>query len=486
MATKPTIFISAYRNVSVRYILYSDIFKELKKKDVRIVVFLKDNDLEYYRDCLGGENVILEPILWNTALRQLKGNRIQRFFVLVRKCMSGSEAGYENTTDKARLYQYGREMRMSRSRSGSPEFQLIRLLAITGQRVPAVRKAIVNLESRLFPGKMYDQYFEKYNPQMFIVSSLGYMIDPYFMRAAKRHGCKVISVIHNWDNPTTKDYRGAEPDHVIVREEIMKREVNVFHDIPNEKIHVGGIAHWDFYFNGQFKPGSKGEFLKSSGLSEDRKIIFYATSGYKIFRRTFDVIEQLLEAIEQGRFLFPAQLLVRLHPGYMEKVGGSSGQVLDRFKIRIETIRRKYGDLVSFTAPMVKVLNDDIDMPVEDMHRLAETLYHADVLLTEYSTVMIEAAIFDLPVVNVGLYYYRDTERPISLVENFTHIKRLLKCGASRNAYTIEQLIEYINYYLEDRSRDSESRRKLVDQEITMNRGCAGRKIAEYIYGLLD
>ena len=485
MTTHPTIFISPYRNVSIRYILYSDIFKELKKKDVRIVVFLKDNDLEYYRGRLGGENVILEPVLWDTALRLLGGNCIQRFFVLVRKCMSGSEPGYKNTTDKIRLYQYGRQM--SRSRSGSLEFPLVRLVATTGKRVPAVRKAIVSLESRLFPGKMYDQYFEKYNPQMFIVSSLGYMIDPYFMRAAKRHGCKVISVIHNWDNPTTKDYRGAEPDHVIVREEIMKREVSVFHDIPNEKIHVGGIAHWDFYFNGQFKPVSREEFLKSNGLSKDRKVIFYGTSNSRNYPRTFDVIEQLLEAMENDRFLFPAQLLVRLHPGYMEKVGGSSGQVLDRFKIRIETIRRKYGDLVSFTAPMVKVLNDDVDLPVEDMYRLAETLYHADVLLTEYSTLEIEAAIFDLPVVNVGLYNYRDTEKPISwYVENCTHLQRLLKPGASKSAYTIEQLFEHINYYLEDRSRDSESRRKLVDQEITTNRGCAGRKIAEYIYGLLD
>ena len=67
MTTPPTIFISPYRNVSIRYILYSDIFKEQKRKDVRIVLFLKDNDLEYYGRRLGGENVILEPIFWDTA-----------------------------------------------------------------------------------------------------------------------------------------------------------------------------------------------------------------------------------------------------------------------------------------------------------------------------------------------------------------------------------------------------------------------------------
>jgi len=484
MAEPQTIFLSAYRNFSIRYILYSDILRTLKKKDVRIVIFLQDNDLDYYRQKFEDMDVIVEPIFYNEALRQLKANPLSRFFVILRKCMSGGVAGYENTTDKVRLYMYGKEF--SSNFKGLLEFQVIKLFAKTGRKMPVFRKAIIAVEGLLFPGNMYNAYFKKYNPEMLIVSSIGYMIDPYFMRAARRNKCKVVSIIHSWDNPTTKDYRGAKPDQVIVWNKIMKREVNLFHDIPEDKVFVGGIAHWDFYFNGSFKPKAKEEFLNYHGLSRERKIIFYGTSNCVLFRNTFDVVERLLQEIRKCGFIFPVQLLVRLHPTYLLKQKKQEGLVIDAYKDRIKNIEEKYGDLVSFNLPMMKVLNDDIDMPPEDMNNLAEILYYSDVLLTEYSTLMIEAAIFDLPVINVGLYNYRDTEKPVSYIENYTHIRRLLKQGASRNAYTFDQLFDYINLYLKDRSMERDKRKRLVEEEITTNRGCAGVKIGGYICELLN
>jgi len=160
--------------------------------------------------------------------------------------------------------------------------------------------------------------------------------------------------------------------------------------------------------------------------------------------------------------------------------------VVDLYRDRMKSIKQRFGNLVSFNLPMMKILNDDVDMPVEDMYNLAEILHYSDMLLTEYSTLMIEGAIFDLPVVNVSLYNYRNTDKPASLFEEYTHIKRILKTGACKNAYSHEQLLEYINYYLEDQSHDKEKRAALVRQEITANKGHAGEKIAEYILDLIS
>jgi CDP-glycerol glycerophosphotransferase (TagB/SpsB family) len=111
-------------------------------------------------------------------------------------------------------------------------------------------------------------------------------------------------------------------------------------------------------------------------------------------------------------------------------------------------------------------------------------LRHCDVLLTEYSTLMIEGAIFDRPIVNVALYNFRDTDRPAAYLENYTHIKRMLATGASRNAYTFEELLRYVREYLEDPTREAQGRRALVDQEVAVNRGCAGRRVAELLEAL--
>ena len=482
MTHTKTIFISAYRSVTVRHILYSDIFRELKSSGARLVVFLKEGELDYYRQRLDDDSVILEPVHFDAAMAQMRANQISMFFIILRKCFSGTAPGYGNPTDEFRIYQYGRQM------SGGPRgrllFQVIKVLAKLGSKSLVVRRSIVRLESFLFPGRMYDRYFEQYKPQLLITSSVGNMIDPYFMRAATRHGCRVVSVIHGWDNPSTKDYRGAEPDYVVAWNEIMKREVNVYHDIPSDRIYLGGIAHWDLYFDGRLSHGSKQQFLESNGLSEERKTILYTTSSWKKNPNTFDVIEQLLRAIKEDRLLSPCQLLVRMHPSYLMNSREGGERVLDSYEERIETLQRDYGDLVSFRPPKMTLLGDDIEMTVEDMHYLAETLYHSDVLLNEYSTVTFEAAIFDLPIINAALYNYRDTDKPASFEETLTHVKRMLQYGATRNAYSFEQLVEFINYYLEDRSRDQDKRRNLVDQEISTNRGCAGRAIGKYILSL--
>ena len=482
MTTQATIFISAYRNSSIRYILYSDIFNELRASGFRLVVFVKDNDVQYYREAFKDENVVVEPVLYDAAMREVRSNQLSRWFVLLRKCMSGRDKGFENKTDQVRVEIYRRHY------SGTWKAMLVHrsatLLAALGSRVKLVRRALANVESRLFPGQMYNGLFQRYNPQLLIVGSLGYMIDPLLMRAAKRHGCTIVSIPHSWDNTSTKDYRGGDPDHVIAWNEPMKREVEVFHDVPRGRVFVGGIAHWDFYFNGRLKPTPRDEFLSANGLSNDRKIIFYGTSSHRMFTRTFDVIEELLQAMEQDAFSHPSQLLVRLHPGYLLPSRGGEGQIVDGFQDRIAAIKKRYGALVSFADPVMRVLNDDIDMPVEDMHRLADALCHSDVLLTEYSTLMIEGAIFDLPVVNVGLYNFRDGERPLSYVENFTHLRRVLKAQSTRNAYSFEQLVEHINFYLEDPSRDGDARKRLIAQEVTTSPGCAGKSIGVYISNL--
>ena len=484
MSDQPTVFISAYRNVSIRYILYSDIFKELKARGFRFVVFVKDNDVEYYRETLGDENVVLEPVLYDAATRELRSSRLNTWFVLLRKCMSGRGGGYENTTDQVRVEIYRRQY--SGTLKARTVHRFVTLLSAVGSRLKFVRRALVGLESRLFPGHMYDSLFSKYGPRMLVVSSLGYMIDPLLMRAAKRHGCTIVSIPHSWDNTTTKDYRGGDPDYVVAWNDAMKHELKVFHDIPGERVYVGGIAHWDFYFNGQFKPTPREEFLAANGLLPERKILLYGTSSPVMFTRTFDVIEGLLRTMQQDEFVHPCQLLVRLHPVYLSRTRSHQGQIIDNFQDRIAEIEATYGELVSFSSPLVRVLNDDIDIPVDDMYRLADALSHSDVLLTEYSTLMIEGAIFDLPVVNVGLYSFMDSDRPGSYVENFTHLKRVLKVGSTKNAYSFEQLTEYINLYLEDPSRDAIRRRRLVEQEVTANPGHAGKKIAEHVSGLIS
>ena len=472
---RPTIFISAYRNFTIRYLLYSKVFESLTKRNIKLVVFVKDEDVEHYRQKLDSPNVTVEPILYDSAMKAIRGSTLARFFVLVRKCISGSAGSQRNTTDRIRLYMYRQEL--CTSRRGMVVYTILGIVVWLSNKLRWFRKFLVDVECRLYDGKLYDEYLDRYRPNILVVSSLGYMIDPLFMRAAKRKGVKVVSIVHSWDNPTTKDYRGCEPDIVIAWNDIMKREVNIFHDIPEERIEIGGIAHWDFYFDGSFKPKNKELFLREYGLSPNKKILYYGTSSYKLFRNTFDVIEILLGKIKEGALTQPCQLIVRLHPTYyMLKAEG--GDLACEHQRRQRALEEKYKGWVAFDEPKIAALNGDVDLSVTDMYRQAEIMYHADILLTEYSTLMIEAAIMDTPVINVGLFNFRDTDKPARVIEEYAHIRRILKVGATKNAYDELQLISYINAYLDDPSLLKRERQLLVEQEVTANRGSAGIEVA--------
>jgi hypothetical protein len=310
------------------------------------------------------------------------------------------------------------------------------------------------------------------------------MIDPLIMRAAKRNNCKVLSLVHSWDNPTTKAYGGVSPDNVVAWNEIMKEELSVFHDIKKENIHVGGIAHWDDYFNGSLKNG--GPFFKKEANNTTRKFIMYATSSPIMFKTTFDIIEDILIKIKNGIIVNKPKLIVRLHPNYLAKQKSNKRLILDVYKGKIDELQNKYVGLVEFNMPIVNWIKDDYELPIEDVKNLGKLLMKSDLLLTEYSTLMIEGSIFDTPVINVALGNFRNTDQPISVIEDLNHIQRVLKTKATRQAYNMDQLIDQINQYLSNPQLDSENRKKLVEQEITTNIGHAGEEIGKHIYSLLD
>jgi hypothetical protein len=480
MKPSPTIFLSAWRNPSVRYLLYSGVLSRLLEAGARVVVFLRDQDLDFYRDRLEGSGVICEPVLLDRALAQLKGTRLGSWLLLVHTCLAARDGGEVNRTTEARAYLH------DFGAPGGWRYRLVDGSAMALARLaggsPALRRALLRLENKLFPGHYYDHYFAKYQPDLLVTSSVGYSIDPFMMRAAQRFGAPIAAVVHSWDNPTTKGYRAADPDWVIAWNQVNARELTAFQDIAPEKIFVEGVAHWDYYFDGSLRPRPREEFLRSLGLDPERKLIFYGSSAPKNFPNTFDALQWLAEGLVQDRFGAPAQMLVRLHPAYFESK--KTGRVLDAFQTRMEALERDSRGLVRFAHPAIKGLASGVDMPKDDLLELAETLSHSDILLTEYSTLMIEAAVLDVPVVNVSLFNFRDTDRPASFFETFAHLRPVMDTGACKNAYTFDELKSYLINYLKCPEVDAAQRKNLVDLMIPVNRGTAGQAVAARILSL--
>jgi CDP-glycerol glycerophosphotransferase (TagB/SpsB family) len=117
---------------------------------------------------------------------------------------------------------------------------------------------------------------------------------------------------------------------------------------------------------------------------------------------------------------------------------------------------------------------------------------YSDVLVTVYSTMLVETAVHDTPMIAAVIDTPGGWNKPnkfsLSLKEigDWPTHKRFREAKAGRVAQNEAELRDTLNLYLKDRSVDAEERRKFVEREITFTDSSAGRRTAEFILKVLN
>ena len=471
-----TIFIHAYRSFSARYILGTDIFRALKSSGNRLIIFVKDDELDHFKGVFQDPQIEIEPVLYQEGIQLLRRSLLVRSLNLVRIMTAGSQPGFRNSTVLMRRIQYKKEFKGTK---GKLVYAIITMLSRITCASYLARKLLSKLLYYTIDGKLYDHFFDKYRPNTLIISSLGYGIDIPFMNSAKRNNCTIISVPHSWDNSSTTGYRGSEPNKVITWNNTMAREVEGFHDINPQNVYAGGIAHWDKYSTTDAAPPDRVSFCENHSLDPNKKILFYPLSGPRHYERRFDVIEGILKSIKSRQIIQPSQLLVRFHPLYIEpdKNGVS---LLDHNLDVLNKIKKEYGEIVKFWTPKRPHMNKPSTLSMEDMLSMAHAIQISDLIIQEYSTLILESTVFDKPLINISMYLW-EQDLPSEALMKFKHLNHVFQYGSLRNARSFEEFIKIANQYLANPSLDHKERKKLFNTEVNINFGSAGNKIGKYI-----
>jgi CDP-glycerol glycerophosphotransferase (TagB/SpsB family) len=117
---------------------------------------------------------------------------------------------------------------------------------------------------------------------------------------------------------------------------------------------------------------------------------------------------------------------------------------------------------------------------------------YSDVLVTVYSTMLVETAVHDTPMIAAVIDTPGGWNKPgkfsLSLKEigDWPTHKRFREAKAGRVAQNETELRDVLNLYLKDKSVDAEERRKFVEREITYTDASAGQRTAEFILKVLN
>lgn len=271
----------------------------------------------------------------------------------------------------------------NKRRSLAPRLALARLARWFG----FTSHGIIRFMERFGHDEAFSKLIDEEKPDAVVFSNM-IPSDLECLKEARRRGIPLILAVASWDNPTSKGPLTVIPDFALVWSTEMKQEMAQCHDLPAELMAIVGVIYFENYFAPE-RLMPREEFCAKIGVPPETRIIQFATGDSSIIRCNQPFLRLLQRIIAEQPFEHPCHLLVRVSPKdiyslYKEFEG-----------LPHTTIQYPLGEGSAYGR------HSWIPLAEEDYER-ASTLKNTDVLLTCGSSIILDAACFDLPVVNLA------------------------------------------------------------------------------------
>ena len=347
------------------------------------------------------------------------------------------------------------------------------------------RKLLVRMQNRFTPDPgLYTDLFDKYQPDLVIASTPGWRMDRYLLRESTRQGVPNMTVIVGWDNSSSYNISGADVQWATCWSDLQKEELVLGSDWDPERVHVGGIPSYDGYFRTSWLMPRE-DYFKLHGLDPNRKLISYASS-FVHFAPNYPNIEALAKLVSSDSLAEPSQLLIRLHPSHFQ----DKPKMFAEERTRVFELENKYPH-VHVVQPVA--LGGSLGYyGGEDMDETSSMMAYSDVVVTVYSTMLVETAIHGTPMIAAtidaphGWNHSRKFSLSLKKIGDWPTHKRFRDAKAGRVATNENELRNMLNMYLKDKSVDSKERRTFVEDEITFTDASSGKRTAEFILKVLN
>ena len=224
--------------------------------------------------------------------------------------------------------------------------------------------------------------------------------------------------------------------------------------------------------------------LQLHDLDPKRKLISYACS-FVHFAPNFPNVEALAKMVDSGQLDEDAQLLIRLHPSHFQE----RPAIFAEERKRIHALEEKYQH-VHVVRPVA--LGGSLGYyGGEDMDEKTSMMAYSDVFVTVYSTMVVEAAVHDRPIVAAVIDVPGGWNKPgkyslaLQKIGGWPTHLRFREAKAGRVAASAPELRDVVNAYLNDATLDGQERKAFIEQEITYTDATSGKRTAEFILKVL-
>ena len=235
----------------------------------------------------------------------------------------------------------------------------------------------------------------------------------------------------------------------------MREEAIRLQGIASEKIRQIGSIRYNAV-RGEIRLGRE-DFLRACGLDPaKRTILFAGPLGEYHYFEMFEAFKQLTA----GGGVY--QLILRVYPDK----GLMASPYIQPIIQYAKSLPNVY---VSLSDPHYRTGVKNMEVPQIEQDDLWHALEHCDVVVNHFSTMGLEACLFDKPVVYLlysPTHAYTWIQPPVYFDHGLAiHNRRMLAYGVARTAANREELIEAIKEAIAQPEKFAEQRREVVRQE---------------------
>lgn len=450
-----TIFIAIFEGAEAKNIMRTPVLATLlTDPSLRIVLFTKSEErVNYYQKEFNDPRLIYEVVKVPPprGLDRLFSNLK---FTLLRTA----------TTDLKR--------RMALEESGS---YLNFALGFLVNRIfarPFIRRIVRWLDFHFVRERTFEPFFEHYQPNLVFLAHLFDEPEIHLLRTAKKMGVKNVGFINSWDKATARCIIRLLPDKFIVFNDIVKKELVRHNEVLGKDIFISGLPQYDQYARPVAL--SRSVFFQGIGFGpEIKRVLVYAPNGRYSQSVDGGMINLLLSFMEEELVPADVGLIVRFQPN--DFVDMSTIRPMPKLVCQIPGIR--------FSGER----GIDWDMDSKDIALLVNTLFHASLFICYTSSLSVDAAVFGKPVINVDFELNKHDEamRSPTSFYKMEHYKNAIATGGIRIVKSREELVRWINRYLDNGAFDRAGREILVRQQCGSIDGRAGERAGRFILDFL-
>jgi hypothetical protein len=450
-----TIFITISRGGTARNMLQTEVFKILKASGNRIVILTPAYKDERFLNEFSAPGVYFENLIepeWTPLDKLLVG--LHKALIYNHSIELWDKYGY---TEEPSPLRYG----------------IKKAFFLPLSRIKFLRRLARWADKVLIKDRYYKELFDKYKPDLIFSTSVMEDADAFVLKQAQMRKIFTIGMAKSWDNTSKMSFR-VKTDKLIAWSQYVKDESIKFQSYKEEDIVICGIPQFDFYFQNELKM-SRDEFFDSIGADKNKKLIFFGSEG-KVSVADGEDVEIISKSISNNEIKYNCQIFARPHFAYLDD------------EKKFEHLKDDKNVIIDNDYERSAVFRDHWDYSMKQIKRFVNILYHSDIIITTASTLVLDAAAMDKPVISVnfdGLKErpFKDSIRKWYLSE---YMRAILKQGGDWIVDDKDGFIGAINEYLNNPKIKSDGRERLQNYFCHKLDGKSGQRIADAILSFLS